>query len=276
MASPSRPCSHRPRCANTWVCRWISASASTWAARPRPAWCGGPRRRWNWDCATRCWPWCPVRCMLPQSERTPSRRSRGWYRRVEQRIRLAAGRVRDPVRQCRAERARTRRSLSATRRDLGYDAAALAKIAVDQRTNACAHPGAVFHGKPITVDDVLASPMIADPIHMLETVMRVHGRRRRSDRQRRHRPSSAAPSGVDQGLRRTHRLQDTDLRRRPADAPRSRAPPSKAFAMAGLSRSDVDMASIYDCYTITVLMTPGGRRLLRQGRRHGVGQPSTI
>ena len=57
----------------------------------------------------------------------------------------------------------------------GYDPAALAKIAVDQRTNACAHPGAVFGGKPLSIDDVLASPMIADPIHMLETVMRVQG-----------------------------------------------------------------------------------------------------
>ena len=36
-------------------------------------------------------------------------------------------------------------------------------------------PGAVFHGQPITVDDVLDSPMIADPIHMLETVMPVQG-----------------------------------------------------------------------------------------------------
>ena len=48
----------------------------------------------------------------------------------------------------------------------GYDAAALARIAVQQRTNACAHHGAVFYGKPITVDDVLNSPVIADPIHM--------------------------------------------------------------------------------------------------------------
>ena len=70
---------------------------------------------------------------------------------------------------------RSRRSRNATAPQYGYDPSALAKIAVDQRTNACAHPGAVFHGKPITEDDVLDSPMIADPIHMLETVMRVHG-----------------------------------------------------------------------------------------------------
>ena len=57
----------------------------------------------------------------------------------------------------------------------GYDPSALAKIAVDQRANACAHPGAVFGGTPLTEADVLASPMIADPIHMLETVMPVHG-----------------------------------------------------------------------------------------------------
>src|SRR5262249_22991922 len=59
--------------------------------------------------------------------------------------------------------------------EFGYDGAALARIAVHQRTNACAHPGAVFHGKPITVEDVLDSPVIADPIHTLETVMRVQG-----------------------------------------------------------------------------------------------------
>src|ERR1700722_8980428 len=55
--------------------------------------------------------------------------------------------------------------------EFGYDPRALAKIAVDQRTNACANPNAVFYGQPITIEDVLASPIIADPLHMLEIVM---------------------------------------------------------------------------------------------------------
>ena len=98
--------------------------------------------------------------------------------------------------------------------EFGYDPAAVAKIAVDQRINACAHPGAVFHGTPLTVDDVLGSPMIADPIHMLETVMRVQGGVGCPDRQRRHRAPKPPPSGLDHGIRRTHRLQDPDLRGR--------------------------------------------------------------
>ncbi len=47
----------------------------------------------------------------------------------------------------------------------------LAKIAVHQRDNACRNPDAFFYGQPITVDDVLASPMVADPLHLLEIVM---------------------------------------------------------------------------------------------------------
>ena len=50
-----------------------------------------------------------------------------------------------------------------------------AKVAVDQRTNACANPKAQFHGKPITIDDVLASPLVCDPLHLLEIVMPCSG-----------------------------------------------------------------------------------------------------
>ncbi len=53
----------------------------------------------------------------------------------------------------------------------GYDERAMAKIVVDQRVNANHTPGAVFRDKPITIEDVLDSPIIASPLHMLEIVM---------------------------------------------------------------------------------------------------------
>ncbi|ORW97698.1 transporter [Mycobacterium sp. IEC1808] len=138
--------------------------------------------------------------------------------------------------------------------EFGYDAAAVAKIAVDQRANACAHPGAVFHGTPITVDDVLASPMIADPIHMLETVMRVHGGAgvlvASADIARRSRNRPVWITGFGEHIAFKTPTYADDLLRTPI----ARAA-EKAFAMAGLDRSDVDVASIYDCYTITVLMS---------------------
>jgi acetyl-CoA C-acetyltransferase len=138
--------------------------------------------------------------------------------------------------------------------EYGYDPAAVAKIAVDQRANACAHPGAVFHGKPITVDDVLASPMIADPIHMLETVMRVHGGAgvliANADIARRSRNRPAWITGFGEHIAfKTPTYAENLL-----STPIARAA-GRAFAMAGLDRADVDVASIYDCYTITVLMT---------------------
>lgn len=136
----------------------------------------------------------------------------------------------------------------------GYDPSALAKIVVDQRTNACAHPGAVFHGKPLTEADVLASPMIADPIRMLEIVMPVHGGTgvliANADvaRKSRHRPVWIKGFGEHISFKTTTYAQD------PMVTPIARSA-QRAFAMAGLTPADVDIASVYDCYTITVLMT---------------------
>jgi acetyl-CoA acetyltransferase len=138
--------------------------------------------------------------------------------------------------------------------EFGYDPAAVAKIAVDQRANACAHPGAVFHGTPITVDDVLASPMIADPIHMLETVMRVHGGAgvliANADIARRARNRPVWIKGFGEHIAFKTPTYAEDL----LNTPIARAA-ERAFTMAGLQRTDVDVASIYDCYTITVLMS---------------------
>lgn len=138
--------------------------------------------------------------------------------------------------------------------EFGYDPRATAKIAVDQRTNACATPEAVFHGQPITVDDVLASPIIADPLHLLEMVMRCHGGAgvlvANADLARRARHRPVWIRGFGERIAFKTPTYAEDLLRSPlASAAEA------AFRMAGVRRADVDMASIYDCYTITVLMS---------------------
>jgi acetyl-CoA C-acetyltransferase len=130
----------------------------------------------------------------------------------------------------------------------------LAKVAVDQRTNACANPDALFFGRAITIDDVLNSPLVVDPLHLLEIVMPCTGGAafvvvspelaRRSPR-----PPvwllGAAECATHSSL-----AQAGDITTSPiaVTAPR-------AFRMAGVSPSDVDLVSVYDCYTITVLVT---------------------
>ncbi|MEZ4333777.1 MAG: thiolase family protein [Myxococcota bacterium] len=136
----------------------------------------------------------------------------------------------------------------------GYDARAMAKIAVDQRANACANPDAVFHGQPITADDVLASKLVADPLHLLEIVMPVHGghavvvaRRDRAKRAR-HRPAFVAGCGEHLAIKSPAWAKD--LLATPV------GPASElAFRMAGIRRDEIQLACLYDCYTITVLLT---------------------
>lgn len=136
----------------------------------------------------------------------------------------------------------------------GYDPRAMAKIAVDQRTNACANPDAVFHGQPITIDDVLASKLIADPLHLLEIVMPVHGGHAvvvaRRDRKPRwpHRPARVVGCGEHLAIKSPAYAKD--LLATPV------GPASElAFRMAGVRRDEIDLACVYDCYTITVLLT---------------------
>ncbi len=71
--------------------------------RRRSAWCGGPPRPSSSACARS---WCvptPSRPHAPRSPHAPPARRPPGLRRVEQRVGLTPGRVRDPVRQPRPE-----------------------------------------------------------------------------------------------------------------------------------------------------------------------------
>ncbi len=136
----------------------------------------------------------------------------------------------------------------------GYDAAALARIAVDQRFNACHNPEAMFYGQPITVQDVLESRMVAEPLRMLEIVMPVAGGAAvivtRDDIAKNCRHRAVQIIGCGEHVQSKSPTYAADMLSTPI-GPASR----KAFAMSGLTPADMHMAQIYDCYTITVLLS---------------------
>lgn len=150
----------------------------------------------------------------------------------------------------------------------GYDERAMAKIAVDQRTNACAHPDAVFHGQPITEDDVLASRMVADPLRLLEIVMPVAGGHalvvadRARAKKTKHRPVVVA--GCGERLTIKSPANARDLLETPVAVAAERA-----FSMAGAARDEIDVACIYDCYTITALLTLEDAGFCKKGQGQG-------
>ncbi len=128
-------------------------------------------------------------------------------------------------------------------------------IAVQQRVNAQGNPDAAFHGIEITTEDVINSRMVADPLRLLECVMPCFGSaavivsRAEAAKSSPHPPvyilgvGQSSDRGVP-GIAYAERMTTSPV----AVSARN------AFKMAGLGPNDMDMASVYDCYTITVII----------------------
>jgi len=128
----------------------------------------------------------------------------------------------------------------------------LAEIAVTMRRHASLNPAAKMRN-PISVDDVLESRIISDPLHLLDCCI----------------ISDGGGAVIVTSLERAR-----DLAKRPVlvqgcgeavchqevgspDLMTIAAKQSgeNAFRMAGVSQDDIDLCTIYDSFTITVLMT---------------------
>ncbi|MFZ0667176.1 MAG: acetyl-CoA acetyltransferase [Acidimicrobiales bacterium] len=130
----------------------------------------------------------------------------------------------------------------------------LADIAVTMRKHA-EHNAMAQYRDPLTVDDVLASKLVADPLHKLDCCVISDGggacivttAERAADL-----PTTPVYiNGAAHAM--THHMnmsQMADLTVTAAD----RSGP-RAFAQAGITASDVDVAELYDSFTITVLLT---------------------
>ena len=128
----------------------------------------------------------------------------------------------------------------------------LASVAVHARAHAGRNPAAQMR-EPITVEDVLASRMIADPLHLLDCSLVSDGgsavimtsAERASDF--RHDPVFLLGAGEGHGhehISQAHSLTTSA----------AKESGRLAFAMAGLRPPDMDVAGIYDCFTPVVLI----------------------
>ncbi len=129
-----------------------------------------------------------------------------------------------------------------------------AKVAVDQRTNANANPKAIFHDQPLTIDDVLNSEIIAEPLHMLEIVMPAAGAAAlvvtKADRVADADQPPAWLLGAGESVTHSSFAQAPAL-----DATGVGIAARNAMQQAGVTPGDIGLASLYDCYTIMVLLT---------------------
>jgi acetyl-CoA acetyltransferase len=132
----------------------------------------------------------------------------------------------------------------------------LAAIAVAMRKNASRNPKAVMRD-PITIEDVLASRMIADPLHLLDCCLRTDGGGAviltTAERARSLRKPPVWVIGAASAESHFSMAQMADV----TVSPCARSGP-EAFAEAGIAHKDVDVLQIYDAFTIMVLLTLEG------------------
>ena len=134
----------------------------------------------------------------------------------------------------------------------GTTAEQLAQIAVDTRRWAAQNPRARLQ-ELITVDDVLASPLEASPLHKLDCCLVTDGAgaivMTSAERARSLRKPPAVVLGT--GTCHTHamisEMPDLTTTGAAVSGP-------LAFAQAGLTPADVDVVQLYDSFTITVLL----------------------
>lgn len=138
--------------------------------------------------------------------------------------------------------------------EYGDPASALGAIAIACRRHGAANPKAQLR-VPLTMQQYLESPWVVEPLRRADCCLVSDGGAAlvvmSADRARRLGVSAPVPIlGVGQCQ------TSWDVQLRPSLTTTGAATSGQmAFAMAGLKPADIDVAQIYDCFTITVLMT---------------------
>ena len=149
--------------------------------------------------------------------------------------------------------------------DHGTTEEQLARIAIAARAHGAANADAQLR-KPLTMDEYFTSPWVVEPLRRADCCLISDGAAAvvvmSAERAKKRGVRAPVPIlGFGQG----NSSSDVPLRR---DLTETKADVSArtAYAMAGLGPNDIDVAQIYDCFTITALMTLEAYGLCPRGR----------
>lgn len=142
----------------------------------------------------------------------------------------------------------------------------LGAVAVTQRRYASVRPGAIGYGKPITLEDHQASPMIADPFRRLDCTRDTDGGAAvlvtTAERAKTLRAQPVYLLGGGTGHNIVNWHNGTVYDRHDNIAPAA----ARAFAQAGMTLADIQMAQLYDPFTISVIMQLEAYGVVPEGR----------
>ena len=118
-----------------------------------------------------------------------------------------------------------------------------------------------MHDRPLTMDDYLAARMISRPLRLFDFCLETDGACGADRHERRAGHGRAQPAGADPrrgaGQRCPTRSRASSSRSCCArTSPRCRPsrPPTRSTGGPGSGPADIDVAQLYDCFTITVLL----------------------
>lgn len=130
----------------------------------------------------------------------------------------------------------------------------LGAIAVTMRAHAQLNPRAVMCGKPMTLDDYMNSPMLADPYRLFDCCLETDGAAAvvvTSAERARDLPGK--PITIMGGAAGQPYPADEITNRKDIFRTGLSIAAPEAFGKAGITPGDVDFAMIYDCFTFEVL-----------------------
>lgn len=134
----------------------------------------------------------------------------------------------------------------------GTTAEQRAAVAVACRKHASLNPAAQMR-KPISIEDVLASRMIADPLHLLDCSLVSDGGAAfimtSAERAHDFKQKPVYLLGVGEGHSHEHVSQALNL-----TSSAAKQAGERAYAMAGFGPKEVDLAELYDCFTPVVII----------------------